>query len=161
MSLAYAETLRGATLMRRAPGARHELICARLHECVRAGVANFASTRLLPPRAEIRLSGDTSVCPDLALVIAATGKLWLAAEIVSSDDHAADTVVKKQIYEDLRLPRLWMIDPRYDNVEVYHATQYGLVLKGILAGSELLTEKLLPEFQMTIAALFQSAAPQG
>jgi hypothetical protein len=33
-------------------------------------------------------------------------------------------------------------------------TQYGLELKGILAGSEVLSEKLLPEFQITIADLF-------
>jgi len=52
-----------------------------------------------------------------------------------------------------------MIDPRYDNVEVYHGSQYGLILKGILAGREILTENLLPEFQLTIAELFQ-AAPQ-
>ncbi len=49
-----------------------------------------------------------------------------------------------------------MIDPRYDNVEIYHASQYGLVLKGILAGNEILTEKLLPEFQMTVADLFHT-----
>ena len=83
-------------------------------------------------------------------------KLWLAAEIVNSEDHAPDTVVKKQIYEDAKVPRLWMIDPRYDNVEIYHATQYGLVLQGILAGSELLTEKLLPDFQLTMIELFQA-----
>ena len=64
----------------------------------------------------------------------ATGKLWLAAEIVNSEDHRADTFIKKQIYEEIRLPRLWMIDPRYDNVEVYHSGEYGLVLKSILAG---------------------------
>jgi Uma2 family endonuclease len=159
MSDAYAEILHGATLVRQPPGTRHELICSRLHQWVRAGVANLASTRLLTPRSEVQLSADTAVCPDLALVTAATGKLWLAAEIVSSDDHATDTVVKKQIYEELRLPRLWMIDPRYDNVEVYHATQYGLALKGILAGSEILAEKLLPEFQITIAELFQTPLP--
>ena len=89
----------------------------------------------------------------------ANGKVWLAAEIVSSDDHAPDTVIKKQIYEEMKLPRLWMIDPRYDNVEVYHSSKYGLILKGILAGRELLTEKLLPEFQLTIAELF-AAQPQ-
>jgi Uma2 family endonuclease len=117
-------------------------------------VANLASTRLLPPRARVRVASDTIVCPDLSLVTTATGKLWLAAEIVSSEDHAPDTVVKKQIYEEMRLPRLWMIDPRYDNVEIYHASQYGMVLKSILAGSEVLTEKLLPEFEISIAALF-------
>ena len=160
MSAAYAEILNGAHLARRAPGARHELICIRLHKWVRASVANFAGTRLLAPRAEVRLSLNHTVCPDLALVAAATGKVWLAAEIVSSDDHRHDTVVKKQIYDDVRLPRLWMIDPRYDNVEVYHSNQYGLILKAILAGHELLTEKLLPEFQLTVTELF-AAQPQG
>jgi|SRR5437667_5535680 len=161
MSQTYQETLQGARLVRRAPGARHELICNRLHQCVYASVANFAGTRLLPARTEVELSADTIVCPDLALITVATGKIWLAAEIVNSDDHRADTVVKKQIYEDLKLPRLWMIDPRYDNVEVYHGSPYGLILKQMLAGRETLTEKLLPEFELTITELFQIPQPQS
>jgi Uma2 family endonuclease len=160
MSQTYAEILNGSALARPAPGVRHEQICAKLHQWVRASVANFAGTRLLAPRAEVRLSPRHTVCPDLALVTAATGKMWLAAEIVSSDDHQPDTVLKKQIYEEMKLPRLWMIDPRYDNVEVYHAHEYGLILKGILAGHELLTEKLLPEFQLTIEELFRTAEPK-
>ncbi len=159
MSQTYAEILNGSALARRAPGARHEQICDRLHQWVRASVANFAGTRLLAPRTEVRLSPQHTVCPDLALVATATGKMWLAAEIVSSDDHQPDTVIKKQIYEEMKLPRLWMIDPRYDNVEVYHGNAYGLVLKGILAGSEVLSEKLLPEFQITVGELFQSLKP--
>jgi len=156
----YEEVLEGSTVTRRRPGARHELICTRLHECIHASVANLTSTRLLARRSEVALSPVTTVCPDLSLVTVATGKLWLAAEIVSSDDHHTDTVLKKQIYEELKLPRFWMIDPRYDNVEVYHATQYGLMLKSILAGRELLTENLLPEFQLTIADLFHTP-PSG
>jgi Uma2 family endonuclease len=155
-SLPYQETLSGTPLVRKPPGPRHEVICERLHRTVHASVEGFKSTRLLPPRSQVRLSPTTVVCPDLALVTVATDKLWLAAEIVSSDDHATDTVVKKQIYEDVKLPRLWMIDPRYDNVELYHATQYGMVLKAILAGSEILSEKLLPEFQITITELFRA-----
>jgi Uma2 family endonuclease len=154
MSQAYEETLNGAALVRPPPGTRHEVICQRLHKFIHASVANLASTRLLPPRTQVRLSAETVVCPDLALVTTANGKLWLAAEIVSSEDHAPDTVVKKQIYEEVRLPRLWMLDPRYDNVEIYHATQYGMALKSILAGSELVTERLLPEFEITVKALF-------
>jgi len=161
MSETYEEALEGATLLRKAPGPRHELICARLHACVHASVANFTSTRLLAPRSGVQLSTETKVCPDLALVAVATGKIWLAAEIVNSDDHRPDTVVKKQIYEDLKLPRLWMIDPRYDNLEIYHGTEYGLMLKGILAGNEILTEKLLPEFQMTIGHLFRVEEPKN
>jgi hypothetical protein len=46
-----------------------------------------------------------------------------------------------------------MVDPRYDNVEVYHGNEYGLMLKGILTGREALTEKLILEFHLPIAEL--------
>jgi Uma2 family endonuclease len=154
MSSPYKEILEGQTILRAAPGLRHELICGRLHASIHASVANLASTHLLAPRSQVKLSLGTFVCPDLALVTRATGKLWLAVEIVNSDDHRPDTVVKKQIYEEAKLPRLWMVDPRYDNVETYHGSEYGLMLKGILAGRESLAEKLIPEFHMVISDLF-------
>ena len=154
MSETYEEILEGQKILRPPPGMRHEVICQRLHDCVRASVADFTSTRLLERRTQVELSSETIVAPDLALVVAATGKLWLAAEIVGTTDHRVDTVTKKEIYEQMKLPRLWMVDPRYDNVEVYHASEYGLVLKEILAVREVLTEKSLPEFQMVIADLF-------
>jgi Uma2 family endonuclease len=158
MSSPYEELLQGAPMVRVSPGTRHEQICARLHRSVYASVANLTSTCLLAARSAIRVAPDTIVRPDLALMTVPTSRLWLAAEIVNSEDHAPDTVVKKQIYEEIRLPRLWMIDPRYDNVEVYHASPYGMVLKGILAGSEILSEKLLPEFQIVIQELFKGSA---
>ncbi|HUA68540.1 MAG TPA: Uma2 family endonuclease [Candidatus Saccharimonadales bacterium] len=154
MSRPYEEILGGESLPRSAPGVRHEMICARLHTAMTASVANLPATQLLAPRTKVQVSHSTAICPDLALVTVATGKLWLAAEIISTDDHQADTVVKKQLYEDIRVPRLWMIDPRYDNVEIYHCTEWGLVLKSILAGNEVLAETLIPEFQIVIAGLF-------
>jgi Uma2 family endonuclease len=159
MNDTYEEILAGEVTARRAPGTRHELICSRLHTLMAASVGNLASTRLLPMRTEVSVAKNTLLRPDLSLVATATGKLWLAVEIVSSDDHRTDTVVKKQIYEEIKVPRLWMIDPRYDNIEVYHNTEYGLKLTAILAGREVLTEKLLPEFQLTIAELFAAQAP--
>jgi Uma2 family endonuclease len=154
MSRPYEETLGGETLPRSAPDARHEAICDRLHAAMNASVANLSSTQLLAPRTRIQVSRTTALCPDLALVTTATGKLFLAVEIVSREDHRPDTVIKKEIYEEIRVPRLWMVDPRYDNVEVYHSTEFGLQLKGILAGSEILSEKLIPEFQIVISELF-------
>ena len=154
MSEPYEETIQGEITLRLPPGPRHELICGRLYELVKASVANFPGTKLLEVRSEIQLDADTSIRPDLALVAAATGKLWLAVEVVNSEDHKPDTVYKKELYESCKLPRLWMVDPRYDNVEVYHASEYGMRLQEILAGQDLLTEKLLPEFQITIADLF-------
>jgi Uma2 family endonuclease len=155
MSESYEEILGGASLVRRPPGTRHELICSRLHQLVEASLATLNTTLKLPPRTPLQISSSLKICPDLSLITTANGKLWLAAEIVNPDDHRIDTVEKKQIYEDVKLPRLWMVDPRYDNVEVYHNSEYGLTLKGILAGRELLEEKLLPDFHLTIADLFR------
>jgi Uma2 family endonuclease len=103
----------------------------------------------------VRISPGSIMRPDLALVACATGKLWLAAEIISPKDHRADTVMKKAIYEEVNLPRLWMVDPRYDNVEIYHGSPHGLALKRILASAEVLEEPLLPGFSVTVRELFE------
>jgi len=150
----YQEIIDGRTLVRSFPGARHERICALLHARIGGGLAANAAARLLSPRDAVALSPLTVVRPDLALVTAATGKVWLVVEIIDSADHRADTVLKKGIYEDFKVPRVWMVDPRYDNVEMYHATPHGLALKGILAGREMLQETLLPGLAMTVAEVF-------
>jgi Uma2 family endonuclease len=154
MSRPYEEILSGGTLPRSAPDSRHEAICERLHGLMTASVSNLSSIQLLAPRTQVQVARNTAIRPDLALITTASGKLFLATEIVSRDDHQADTVIKKEVYEQIRIPRLWMVDPRYDNVEIYHSTEFGLQLKGILAGSEILSEKLLPEFQIVIKELF-------
>jgi len=154
MSDAYEEFVEGERLLRTPPGARHELICARLHQKTAVSMGKLTVARQLPPRSMVKITGNTFVRPDLALLTTATGRLWLAAEIISSDDHKSDTVIKKQIYEELNVPRLWMVDPRYNNVEVYHGSQYGLILKKILAGREILEDELLPDFQIIIDVLF-------
>ena len=154
MSRPYEEILNGGTLPRSAPGDRHEIICARLHREMAVSVAGLTSLQLLAPRTQVRLSHTAAFCPDLALVTVASGKLFLAVEIISRDDHRADTVIKKEIYEQHRVPRLWMVDPRYDNVEIYHSFEFGLKLHGILAGKEILQEKFVPQFRLTVTDLF-------
>jgi Uma2 family endonuclease len=150
----YEEIINGETLLRAAPGARHERICAVLHAAIGASLGENSAAKLLEPRSIVQLSPGTMLRPDLALVSAATGKLYMAAEIISSDDHRTDTVVKKALYEDTNIPRLWMIDPRYDNVEIYEGTAYGLALRGIIASRELIQDAVLPQLQLTVARLF-------
>ena len=150
----YEEIINGETLLRAAPGARHERICAFLHGAISAALISNSVTAILGPRSIIQLSAGTMVRPDLSLVTIATGKPWLIAEIINSADHRADTVIKKALYEDLNVPRLWMIDPRYDNLERYEGTPYGLVLRGILTGREVLRESLLPQLGLRIEELF-------
>jgi Putative restriction endonuclease len=158
VSQPYEEILDGASLPRSAPDTRHEIICDRLHAAMNASVANISTTQLLAPRTKIQVSRTTTICPDLALITTATQKIFLAVEIITRGDQHPDTVVKKEIYEQIKIPRLWMVDPRYDNVEIYHSTEFGLALKNILAGNEVLSEKLVPEFQIVITELFAATA---
>jgi hypothetical protein len=46
-------------------------------------------------------------------------------------------------------------------VEIYHGTQYGMTLKHILAGREVLSEPLLPGFQIGVHELFASMSGFG
>ena len=154
MSASYEEIVLGESIIRHPPSARHEMICSRLHAHVSESLVNVPIARLLPPRTLVELAPGTLVRPDLTLITAATGKAWLLAEIVDTPDHRTDTVIKKSLYEDRRLPRLWMVDPRYDNVEVYESSSYGLTLKQILAQRDFLTELLLPDLRLAVPELF-------
>ena len=154
MSDRYEEIISGERLIRAAPGQRHEAICQRLHQHLTLGLQNSTHARLLSPRSIVKVSAGSFFRPDLALVTT-TRQLWLAVEIIDTGDHHTDTVTKKLIYEEVNVPRLWMIDPRYDNVEVYHSGDYGLALKEILAGQDILGDALLPELHLTVAELFR------
>ena len=154
MNAGYEEIVNGESVLRSAPDLRHEQICEFLHQRVAVCVAELTSTRLLPARSVVRVSAGSIMRPDLALVTSATGKLWLAVEIINPHDHRADTVMKKSIYEDINLPRLWMVDPRYENVEIYHGGPYGLALRRILANAEQIEEPLLPGFGLSPRELF-------
>jgi Uma2 family endonuclease len=157
MSDPYDELYEDELCLRLPPGERHELVCTRLHERMASSLSGNSVVTLLPVRTMVQLTPDTKLRPDLALVTAATNKLFLAVEIVNSGDHSPDTVHKKNYYEQSKLPRLWMVDPRYDNVEIYHGGPHGLILKEILAIKDVLTEPLVPGFSYGIAELF---APQ-
>src|SRR5687768_6335456 len=129
MTEKYEEIFDGESIIRHPPSSRHEEICDRLHTHVAAIIEKFPSAILLARRSVIQIGPGSILRPDLAVVTRANNRLLLVAEIIVSGDHKNDTVIKKTIYEDSKIPRLWMIDARYDNVEVYVADSYGLTLK--------------------------------
>jgi Uma2 family endonuclease len=157
----YEELIGGEWLLRLPPRPSHEAILDRLHAAVGRCLATLRSSTLLPPRSQVSLGDQNRFRPDLSLVATATGKLWLAVEIINQEDHHADTVLKKTVYEELRLPRLWIVDPRYENVEVYHGTPHGLALRETLMVKETLAEPLLPGFAIPVTDLFSSPGSPG
>ena len=155
----YEELLAGEAHVRASPMTPHELLCNRLHAWVRAALPANSALELLPRRTPVDLRADLRPCPDLALVQAGSGQLYLAVEVLQPGDHHRDTVLKKQLYMECRVPRLWIVDSRYHNVEVYVAGELGVRLEAILANQEQLTETALPGFAHAMYALFAKPCP--
>ncbi len=161
MSEAYEEVIGGETILRRPLPSVHEQLVTRLHGLVARSLPPNSTLRLLPPRTELELGEACRLRPDLAIVRAAPGPadacetdLYLIAEVLQPGDHRVDTVLKKQLWADALLPRLWMVDPRYLNVEVYGCGEYGFTLFDILANHHALTDPHLPGLNCAMDELF-------
>ncbi|HEY8931716.1 MAG TPA: Uma2 family endonuclease [Rariglobus sp.] len=154
MSDPYQELIDGETFIRGPLNAPHELLCDRLHAWVAAHLPANSALKLLPRRARVTLRPGTDVCPDLALVRRDGSQLYLATEVLQPGDHHPDTVLKKQIYSDCLAPRLWIVDSRYQNVEVYGTTAVGFRLESILASNDTLTEPALGGVTYAVPDLF-------
>ena len=154
MSDPYKELIAGETFIRAGLNAPHERLCDRLHDWVAAYLPSNSALKLLPRRSPVTLSAGTEICPDLALVRKSTSRLYLAAEVLQPGDHHPDTVLKKQLYSDALTPRLWIVDSRYQNTEVYGSGEFGFRLETILAGREMLTDVSLPGLAAPMHDLF-------
>lgn len=159
MTEAYEEIIHGENVSRRAPSMAHETLVGRLHALVTQTLPPASGLELLAPRASLQLADDCILRPDLTLVRTAPGltgaaRIYLVAEVLFPGDHHLDTVIKKQFWSDIRVPRLWMVDPRYLNVEVYSPGEYGFTLTDILAHHHPLTDPHLPGLGCSMDELF-------
>ena len=157
MSDAYEEMIQAEAYYRLPPSLGHEILVGRLHRLVADAIPLNSALRLQPPRTELLLDEHNTVRPDLTVVRVTPGglaQLYLVAEVLEPGDHHIDTVIKKQLWADARLPRLWMVDPRYLNVEVYGCGEYGFTLGDILANHHPLTDPHLPGLNCPMEALF-------
>ncbi|MGA7723695.1 MAG: Uma2 family endonuclease [Opitutaceae bacterium] len=161
MSEPYEETIHGEDFYRSPPNSSHELLVARLHRLVANYLPADSGLKVLPPRTELNLGEEVRLQPDLCIMrlrSPETGPAeetpYLVAEVLLPGDHHTDTVVKKQLWSDIRLPRLWMVDPRYLNVEIYASTEFGFTLLDILANRHPLTDPNLPGLSCPMRELF-------
>jgi len=161
MSEPYEETINGENLLRCAPSQAHELLVERLHKLVSSSLSPNSSLKVLPPRSGLDLGGAGQLQPDLCIVRTSGGAgdggvnpPYLVAEVLHPGDHHVDTVIKKQLWADIKLPRMWMVDPRYLNVEVYASTEFGFTLLDILANRHPLTDPNLPGLSCPMRDLF-------
>jgi len=151
----YEELIEGELVFRFGPSETHEMVCVRLYEHINLAIKPETPVKLLPIRAQVKYDSKTILRPDITLITKAGSKIWLIVEIIDADDHHTDTVIKKSLYEERKLPRLWMVDIRYQNVEIYHQTTYGFSLQRMYIDKEILTDISLPGFELPVYKLFE------
>lgn len=154
----YQERIDNETFLRGPLNGPHELTCDRLHDWVARHLPANSALRLPARRTRLTLRPGSDVRPDLALVRRDNTRLYLAVEVLQPGDHHTDTVLKKQLYADCRAPRLWIVDSRYQNVEIYATRDDGFRLESILASNETLSDPALGGIILPVADLFARPA---
>jgi Uma2 family endonuclease len=124
------EVVRGELLVTPAPGGRHQPIVTQLLAELLPYLASHDLVRhLLTPPADITLSFDTLVQPDLLVADTATflrsgnwtdvTDLFLIVEVVSPSSVRADRTLKRAEYQAHGVPQYWIVDGDQRQVEVW------------------------------------------
>jgi Uma2 family endonuclease len=124
------EVVRGELLVTPAPGGRHQPMVTRLLVVLsRYLEAGRLADQLLTPPADITLSDDTLVQPDLLVADTAafirSGKwtdvrtLFLAVEVISPSSGRIDRETKRPEYQQHGIRHYWIVDGDQRQVEVW------------------------------------------
>jgi Uma2 family endonuclease len=122
------ETVRGELLVTPAPGAWLQEIVARLVVRLRTWLEEHPVGHLLQSPADISWGPDILVQPDLFVVRLEEARtmdwtrmkhLLLVIEVLSPTTARADRFTKRRLYQDVGVPRYWMVDPDREAVEVW------------------------------------------
>jgi Uma2 family endonuclease len=161
------ELIDGEHFVTPSPASRHQIILANLHRLIGAhthemkrGVTLFAPYDIVFTRYDV-------VEPDLIYfskeryseVVTeqnAQGPPNLAVEILSPGTRRRDEVLKRRLYERMKVDEYWIVDPVGETVAVdrlcgrkYEATEIALRDGGVL------TTPLLPGLTIRLAAVFE------
>jgi Uma2 family endonuclease len=124
------EVIRGELFVTPAPGGRHQPMVTRLLLPLgRYLEAHGLSDQLLTPPADITLSYDTLVQPDLLVADTAafirSGRwtdvtnLFLVVELISPSSARTDRETKRPEYQQYGIPQYWIVDGEQRQVEVW------------------------------------------
>ena len=150
----YEEVLDGRPLIRGPINGPHELLCDRLHSWVGETLPHNSALHLLRRRSLVKLRPDTEIRPDLALMRRNDPRLYLAVEVLQNSDRHPDTVIKKNILAACLVPRLWIVDGRYQNIEIYVTNGGHFRLETILTVDDVLSDAALSGGRYLLSDLF-------
>src|SRR5574341_26453 len=122
------EVVYGELLVTPAPHTWHQELVARILVAVRGYLDRERVGHALPAPADISLSPDTLVQPDVFVVPSEQARtldwtelrdLPLVVEVLSPSTARADRFTKRRSYQDVGVPLVWLVDPEAQTVEVW------------------------------------------
>lgn len=122
------ETVHGELLVTPAPKLWHQEIVMRLSHDLLAFVRDQGVGLVLTSPADISWSDDTLVQPDIfvadleearTLDWANVKTLLLVIEVLSPSTARYDRFTKRRLYQEVRIPEYWIVDPEKRAVEVW------------------------------------------
>jgi Uma2 family endonuclease len=134
------EVVRGEMLVTPAPTLPHQLIVARLFGELRLYLESHRlADQLLMAPADITLSHDTLVQPDLFVADTAAGRrtgkwtdvtnLFLVVEVVSPSTARNDRILKRPEYQQYGIPQYWVVDGDQRWVEIWTPETHAPVIE--------------------------------
>lgn len=122
------EVVHGELLVSPVPRAWHQEVVGRLFEGLRSYLRQHAVGHALMSPADISWSDDTLVQPDLFVVDLEEARtmdwsrmqtLLLVVEVLSPSTARYDRFTKRRLYQEVRVPMYWIVDPEAREVEVW------------------------------------------
>lgn len=122
------ETVHGELLVTPSPRLWHQWVLGRLYRVLNEYLDGVPAGVLLMSPADISWSHDTLVQPDLFVCDVEQARtldwknvtrLLLVIEILSPSTARYDRFTKRRLYQEVRIPAYWIVDPDQHLVEVW------------------------------------------
>lgn len=124
------EVVYGELLVSPSPAMRHQVVLGRLYALIYAYLERARVGRVLFSPADITWGSDADILvqPDLFVIaesdVAKTKwddlrSFWLFAEVLSPSTARYDRFTKRRLYQEMKVPLYWVVNPAAGNVEVW------------------------------------------
>jgi Uma2 family endonuclease len=160
------EIINGELFVTRAPHWNHQSTCGNIYTELKKW---SAETKLGEPAIApgIIFAGGDNVIPDLVWasnqVLASmdqAGHLTVAPELVievlssGTENERRDKIIKLRLYSDQAVQEYWLVDWRFQQVEIYRFNQQDLEIVKTLSVAEKISTPLLPNFSCDLVNFF-------
>ncbi|MBF0336656.1 MAG: Uma2 family endonuclease [Nitrospirae bacterium] len=147
------------------PFERHQSISSNIYrkidrhmEKVKIGKVYYAPLDVILKEGQQRLQPDILFIRRENMVIVQDwirGVPDMVCEIVSKGSHGKDTVTKKKIYEDFRVPEYWIVIPELETIEVFTIEGDAYELFSLAEGEGVVRSRVIEGLEFDVKDVFE------